>query len=227
MLSFMKEHGLEDLQPQSQSGGTGADDQQEQEYLTVAVKEKNVRKSTWTLAILFVAGMAVLLMMIKKSTPQSAQAGDIDVAEAQIETAIERLTGIRSEVFDRMDEVVTKFHEFSNVEQVQVNELLKNPFYYDMFKGLKTKPEKVQSVDPAKAAMALRVKMLRKQAGDLQLLSIMQSPKGNCCMINDAILYEGDTIKGFKVGAIGDGFVKLILTQVETDNVEIILKLDQ
>jgi preprotein translocase subunit SecG len=225
MLSFMKEQGLQELQPQN--GATGADDQQEQQYLTVAVKEKNVRKSTWTLAILFVVGMAGLLMMIKKSTPQSAQAGDIDVAEAQIETAIERLTGIRSEVFDRMDEVVTKFHEFSNVEQVQVNELLKNPFYYDMFLKLNAKPGKIQPVDMEKEARERMAKMLRKEAGDLQLLSIMESPKGNCCMINDAILYEGDTIKGFKVGAIGNGFVKLICTQVETDNVEIILKLGQ
>lgn len=227
MLSFIKEHGLEELQPQSQNGGTCADEQPQQEYLTVAVKEKNVRKSTWALAILFVVGMAGLLMMIKKSTPQSAQAEGIDIAETQIETAIERLTGIHLEVFGRMDEVVTKFHEFSNVEQVQVDELLKNPFYYDMFQGLKMKPEEVQRVDPAKVAMALRAKMLRKQAGDLQLLSIMQSPKGNGCMINDAFLYEGDMIKGFKVGTIGDGFVTLILTQVETGNVEIVLKLDQ
>ena len=227
MLSFMKENGLEDLQPQSQNGANGADEQQDQQYLSVAVKEKNVRKSTWTLAILFVAGMAGLLMMIKKSTPQSVKAGDIDVAEVQIETAIERLTGIRSEVFDRMDEVVTKFHEFSNVEQVEVGELLKNPFYYDMFLKLNSTPDKVQQVDPAKEAMLRRAKMLRKQAGDLQLLSIMQSPKGNCCMINDAILYEGDTIKGFKVGAIGDDFVKLVCTQLETDNVEIMLKLGQ
>jgi preprotein translocase subunit SecG len=225
MLSFMKDQGLEELQPQN--GENGADEQQDQQYLTVAVKEKNVRKSTWTLAILFVVGMAGLLMMIKKSTPQSTQAGDIDVAEAQIETAIERLTGIRSEVFGRMDEVVTKFHEFSNVEQIQVDELLKNPFYYDMFKGQKTKAEKVKPVDPEKEARALRAKILRKEAGDLQLLSIMESPKGNCCMINDAILYEGDTIKGFKVGEIGDGFVKLICEQVETENIEIILKLGQ
>ena len=56
----------------------------------------------------------------------------------------------------------------------------------------------------------------------LQLLSIMQSDQGNCCMINDRILYEGDSIRGFKVCRIGDSFVKL-----KYEDVEIVLKLSE
>lgn len=55
----------------------------------------------------------------------------------------------------------------------------------------------------------------------LQLLSIMQSDQGDCCMIGDKILYEGDSIEGFKVSQIGDSFVKL-----ETSDGEIVLNQD-
>jgi hypothetical protein len=50
---------------------------------------------------------------------------------------------------------------------------------------------------------------MRQQTKNMQLMSLMQSEQGNCCMIDDKILYEGDLIKGFKVSQIGDGFVKL------------------
>jgi hypothetical protein len=41
-------------------------------------------------------------------------------------------------------------------------------------------------------------------------------------MIDDKILREGDSIKGFKVLQIGDSFVKL-----ESNGVEIVLKLSE
>jgi hypothetical protein len=53
----------------------------------------------------------------------------------------------------------------------------------------------------------------------LQLWSIMQTHQGNRCMIDDEILGEGDSIKGFKVVQIGDSFVKL-----ESDGAEIVLR---
>ena len=62
----------------------------------------------------------------------------------------------------------------------------------------------------------------------------MASDGRKCCMIDDKILYEGDSIKGFKVRQIGDNFVKL---EQETPNdpnggkgnsqTEIILKLSE
>jgi hypothetical protein len=41
-------------------------------------------------------------------------------------------------------------------------------------------------------------------------------------MINDRILYERDSIRGFKVRQISDSFVKL-----ESEGVEIVLKLSE
>jgi len=68
----------------------------------------------------------------------------------------------------------------------------------------------------------MRQQQLRQQAKDMQLLSIMQSERGNCCMIDDRILYEGDSIKSFTVKQISDSFVKLA-----SEGIEIILKLSE
>jgi len=56
----------------------------------------------------------------------------------------------------------------------------------------------------------------------MQLLSIMQTQQGYCCIIDDGILYEGDSIKGFKVCQISDSTVSL-----ESGDLEITLKLSE
>ncbi len=60
-----------------------------------------------------------------------------------------------------------------------------------------------------------------QKAKSMRLWSIMQSNQGNRCMIDDKILREGDSIKGFKVLQIGDSFVKL-----ESGGAEVVLRLD-
>ncbi len=236
MLSFLREQEIENSSMQETSNPAGPSRTTEKqprgrEYLTVSAKSKDVRKSTILLAVLFGIGLLCLLFMIKKSSPQSASAAVVNTEEAQIEMAITRLTGVKSEVFNSMDEIVNKFYEFSNVLQVQVNELVKNPFELELFlaslRGKANSEGKNLSIE---AEM-----ILRQQVKNLQLWSIMQSEQGNCCMIDDKILYKGDTIKGFKVIEIGDNFVKLrhnfqdneehLANQPE--DVEIVLKLSQ
>jgi hypothetical protein len=56
----------------------------------------------------------------------------------------------------------------------------------------------------------------------MQLLSIVATDTGKCCVIDDKRLYEGDSIRGFNVRQIGDSTVLL-----ESDGVEIILKLSE
>jgi len=174
------------------------------EYLTVAAQNKNARKSTMLLAVLFGMGLLCLWFMIKKSTPQTVTGAIISTEEAQIEMAIARLTGVRSEMFNRMDEIVKKFYEFSDVQQVKVDELVKNPFKHELFLvGVE------EISDTEEGDFDIDAEMMRQRTKSMQLLSLMQSEQGNCCMIDDKILYEGDLIKGFKVSQIGDGFVKL------------------
>jgi preprotein translocase subunit SecG len=181
-----------------------ADKAKEQQYLTVAAQGKKVRKMTMLLAVLFVIGLLCLLFMIRKSVPRTAAATSVNAEETQIEKAIARLTGVGSEMFKRMDQIVKKFYEFSDVRQVRVNELVKNPFEIFLAEPSKI-PDITGTVDT-----------------DLQLKTILQTDKVYICMINDEILYEGDTIKGFKVVQISDDFVKL-----ESEGVEKVLKLSK
>jgi len=140
--------------------------------------------------------------MIKRSAPQATAAAGVGMQELRIEEAITGFAGVRSEMFSRMGEIVKKFYQFSDVQQVDVHELVKNPFELDT--GYSARIEN------------------REARSEMQLLSIMRSNQGNCCMIDDRILYEGDSIRGFKVRQIGDSTVSL-----ESGDLEITLKLSE
>jgi len=215
MLSFLREHGNEDLPAQKTDNavesapGDDTEKPQEQEYLTVAASGKRTRKSTILLAVLFIIGLLSLGYMIKKSTPKAASAASDVTEETQLEAAIARLTGVKSEMFNSMDEIVRKFYEFSDVVQVKVGELVKNPFKVELFSAnVKEEPRieiKVSDIDTE----LVQRQQIRQKAKEMRLLSIMQSDRGNCCMVGDKILYEGDSIRDFMVSQIGDNFVKL------------------
>ncbi len=195
----------------------GADKSQESEFLTVASHGKRVRKTTTLLAVLFIIGLVCLWFMIKKSNPKAASAANGKNEDTLVETAIARLTGVKEEMFGRMDEIVGKFYEFSEVPQVKANELAKNPFELETTSGnLKSGAEIEMD------ARALWQQQLRQNSKGMQLWSVMQTQQGYRCMINDEILGEGDSINGFKVSQIGDDFVKL-----ESDGVQIELKLSE
>ncbi|MFC1739203.1 hypothetical protein ACFL1G_09160 [Planctomycetota bacterium] len=233
MLSFLKEQGAEkSSQPSFASNGEAGVDNGEQkdnqQYLTVATDSDNVRRSTILLTVLFLAGLLFLFFMIKKSSPTTVSASSISLEELQIEKAIAELTGVRSKIFNRMDEIVKKFYEFSNVEQVAVDELVKNPFRYKMF------TEGAEKASDSKNMMSERARILREQlkqqAKELELLGIVRSDGKTCCMIDQKILYEGDLIKVFKISQIGSNFVKLTPAQNEfagtkPGELEIVLKL--
>ena len=161
------------------------------------------------LVILFIIGLLCLWFMIKKSAPQAASATTMDVEETKVEAALARLTGLKSQVFSRMDEIVKKFYEFSGVQQVQVNELAKDPFALKLFmEEIKEKPDTTNVSDADRALIGQR---------NLKLLSIMRSDQVNSCMIGSKILCEGDSTQGFTVREIGDSFVKLQWTGEHTD----------
>lgn len=224
MLSFLREQGVSDTserQVPRAAKTDAAEDAQQQEYFTVAAKGKNVHKSTILLAVLFGVGLLCLCFMIKKSTPKTASADVVSAEEAQIEVAIAQLTGVKAEMYNRMDEIVGKFYEFSDVLQVQVDSLLRNPFELEVFlASLRNKLNNGEGFD-IDAKMLLQ-QQLRQQAQGMQLLCIMQSEQGRCCMINDQILYEGSSIKDFNVVRIGDTSVDL-----KSEDMEITLTLPQ
>lgn len=237
MLSFLREQGPGDV-PGNDGHGPGRRDAnapvegEAQEYLTVAANSKNLRKSTILVAILVAIGLVGLGYMIRKSQPQAAFAQPNKDEENKIQVAISRLTGVSSEVVSRMDEIVNKFYEFSDVFQVGVSELAKNPFEVESFMGaIKEEAVPVQD-DQAKAALIQREKM-KKEAEKLALLSVMRSEDGNACMINDRILRQGNSIEGFVVTRIDGDSVELTWKggaaglDAGTEELTILLKLAQ
>ncbi|MHC4520232.1 MAG: hypothetical protein ACYTAS_16700 [Planctomycetota bacterium] len=237
MLSFMREQGGENL-PGGRAAGTdkrdGASPDQgvPQEFLTTAANSKSLRKSTIVVAVLVAIGLAGLGYMIHQSQPQAALAQTSTEEENKIETAISRLTGVSSEMVSRMDEIVDKFYEFSDVFQVGVGELAKNPFEAEVVAGTMDEEVITEQDDSVRAAL-LRQARLKQQASTLKLLSVMRSEDGDACMINDRILHQGDTIEGFTITQIGGDSVVLTwqsdgtAQSAEAEDLTITLKLAQ
>jgi hypothetical protein len=209
----------------------GAGPSPEQDFLTVATRGKRARKSATLLAVLFVVGLVCLGFMIKKIAPQAASATTSQTEEAKVQAALARLTGIKSEVFNKMDEIVKKFYDFSGVMQVQVNELAKNPFTLELFPADTKQEPLVVETSETDFATIWRQQM-RQKTKDMRLLSIMCSDQSKSCMIGSKILREGESIQDFTVREIGDNFVKLQWSGergagAPPDGTEIVLRLSE
>ena len=211
MLSYLKDKadsGLSLIKSGLQgnsSNGTQPSTSGSEDYLSPAEHGKNLKQSSMTLGILIAIAVACLWFMIKKAAPQSTSAA-VNNQEVEIEKAIAQITGIRSEVNNQVDNILGRFHGNSNVDQIEVGDLKKNPFKHEM--ALIDIIDEEQNASIAREVF--RAELLNK-ANSLQLLSIMESPQGNCCMINDRIVYTGDKIEGFTVTAVSDDAVELSL----------------
>ena len=201
MLSYLKEgnetQAETDLQ-QPQADGQEQSLSKQEDYFTVSGHGKKLRQSTIILAALFAVGAAGVWFMIQKTTPATADAATSE-DQAQLDAALAQLDKMQSEMNTQMDSVVGRFYQFSNVNQVGVNELKKNPFQREF---------EINDVEEdAGQSLANERKYLQeqayKQSTGLQLWSITGTPKGMCCMIDDKVLYEGDTIRGMTVKTIG------------------------
>jgi len=158
------------------------------------------------------------------------QAGNAD--GNKIEDAITRLTGGSSEMVTRTNEIVDKFYEFSDVFQVGVSELVKNPFEVEVVPK-EIKDEVAMAQDDAEKQRLIREQKIKKKAESLKLLSVLRSEDSDACMINDQILHKGDMLEGFQVTEIGAASVLLTWRgdgagqSVGTDDLTILLKLAQ
>ena len=200
MLSFMQDHNSDDsilnapgAEPASQE--SNEDQDAAEDYLTPPEHAKNVKRSTIILAVLFTCGVLCIWFMIKQTTPKTASA-TTSAEETQIENAIEQLTGIKTQMHSRIGQMLDKFYQFADVDQVGVGKLKKNPFRHELyladFEGLLDKNPNIGA------------------GNNLQLWSIMKTRQGSCCMIDDKILYEGDSIRGFEVIKITGKSVELM-----------------
>jgi len=209
MLSFQRDQNYEDLPAQRAAESTDSGTA-ETGYIPVAANKGKVRQTTAALAVLLVVGLVCVWFMVKKTAPQAAQASNTDTNELDVAKAISRLTGVKSEMFEEMDQIVDKFYEFSEVPQVQVDELVKNPFELELF--LANLKAQADALEPTVEIdlQAIRRQKMNKQAEDLVFMTIMHTKNGKCCMINGKVLREGDVVDGFKVASIADKSVKLL-----------------
>jgi preprotein translocase subunit SecG len=200
MLSFLQDNNRDDLVDTAGPEGTGTEANEDQngdgqEYLAPAEHGKNAKRTTIILVILFSVGSLCIWFMIKKAAPRFAAAA-VSTEEAQIENAIAQLTGIKTQMNSRIDQMLGQFYQFADVDQVGVGQLKKNPFRHELyvsdFESLLDKEPDIST------------------GTDLQLWGILQTEQGNCCMINEKILYEGDRVSGLKVVRIGGKHVELV-----------------
>ena len=177
-------------------------------FLTVSGREKNVRNSTGVVLVLFALAGVGLFFMAKKSQPKAATASTPSVDEqTKIETAIARLTGVRAQMLSQMDRVVQKFYEFSDVMQIDVDDLQKNPFQLEVaYSANAVDSEALHLTD--KAIQDLR-NQFQKEAKALSLSSIITSDENRRCRINEKQLLEGQSIGNFQVIRIDDTEVSL------------------
>lgn len=214
MLSFLNEDENSNKLPEgitdaSEEVKEESQDSDSEDYLMPSTTEKTVKNSTILLTILLVAGASTVWMMVKKVAPREASAASSQ-EDLQVESAIAKLTGIRTEMYGKLDQVAEKFYQFSNINQVPSDQLKNNPFIHSPgFMGLL--PEIKGS------GYKIDKKKLR-----FKLWSIMDSDQGRSCMVNNKILYVGDSIEGMVVSQIGKNAVELT-----SGNQSVVLRISQ
>ncbi len=214
MLSFLKDG--QTLPASADMGGSDTSEgsvTRQEDYLTVAGHSKKLKQSTILLIALFVIGGISVLLMVKKATPSQAAAAQQKDEQMEIETAIAQLSGMQNEVNKEMKNVTGRLNHLSEVGQIDVKDLRKNPFTRELSAGEINLDNRTQ--------MQILMEQARKQAAGMELWSITASPRGACCMINDKVLYAGDEINGFKVSEIGKQSVTL-----ERDGARVELKMN-
>ncbi|MHC4552233.1 MAG: hypothetical protein ACYSUT_05645 [Planctomycetota bacterium] len=206
MLSFQKEQTTAPaINPQADDATAQQDGlTQEQDYLTVASHGKKLQQSTIILALLFLFGGAGVYFMIKKTVPAAANAAPSQ-DQVQLDAALAQLKNMETEMNSEMDSVVGRFHDFDKVDQIGVDELKKNPFKREISGVQEETVAEAEAQDELKELQA----EARRQAASLELWSITSTPKGNCCMINNKLLYIGDTINALTVKQINKKSVTL------------------
>ncbi|MEN8127435.1 MAG: hypothetical protein ABFR90_06475 [Planctomycetota bacterium] len=200
MLSYQKDANR--LSASSDLPDNEQADSNAQNYLTVSGQGQKIRQSTIVLVALSAIGALGIWLMVKKTMPAIANAQPSQ-DQIQIENALAQLNTMQSEMNSQMNSVSGRFYQFNNVDQIAVNELKKNPF------ARETNYKPSSGGGPQDQQLEEIRHELQVLSVGLELWSITATPKGMCCMIDDAVLYQGDTYKGMTVKTIAENAVML------------------
>lgn len=221
MLDYLRDKSASDQsEPVSQEAHVSCEQRNsdgEGAYINVRDRSKNVRRTSCLFAFLFFAGLFTLWIMVKKSAPVAAHGASASKEDVQIEAAMTNLTGVSAEMHTGIEVIVNKFYEFSDFEQIKVDDLSKNPFEMGTFDMSLSQGE---PNGPNSGASLAVQQQLAEQIKKMTLVTIMESSGVKCCMIDDVLLYEGDSIKNFVVGKIGISEVVL-----KSEGFELMLKM--
>ena len=212
MLSYLRDANQTPAAAQMPSAADGAAEQApsaQKEYLRTAAHGRNARQGTIILVILFTVGAAGVWWMVKKSGLAQAQ-GSSGAETSQIDQALAQLTSFQSQMNSQMDTVSGRFYQASELGQITVSELKKNPFRQEW--ALEQPTE-----DLTASQSQMRKEEMQRRAAQLKLWSITERDTNSCCMINDKVLYVGDTIHGFTVKEITPQSVLLAFEDITVE----------
>ncbi|MDH7598771.1 MAG: hypothetical protein QHH07_03910 [Sedimentisphaerales bacterium] len=223
MLAFMT-----DNQDSPNNGSAGPTPAESKVDPAPSPKARKARQTSLVLMVLFCIGAITLFLMIKKAQPQAASASTAKDEQSQIEAAIKRLTGLSDELATHMDHVMQRFRQLSEVAQVTVDQLVKNPFELELMAGLApqvevsdpptTEPNTTTSEQEVQARIQAeqeRIRLaelaakrraeeaarmqIRQSATALRLQGIFCGAEKFVCVLDGQLLTVGQKIKGFEV----------------------------
>lgn len=162
------------------------------DFLLPAVRNQTVKQGTILLTILFLTGGVAVWWMVKKSGLSEAQ-GSTAAEASQIDEVLAQLSSFQKDMNSRMNSVAGRFSQVSELGQITVSDLKKNPFRQELSSS---------GPDLSFSQALMRKEEMQRKAAGLKLWSITARADRPCCMIGDKVLYVGDTVSGFVVKAI-------------------------
>jgi len=171
-----------------------------QDFLAPSSSGRKLKYSTMILGAVFLIGVASLFLAIKKFGPAEAQAGPSE-QDIQIERDIAKLVGSRAAINNKMNDVVDRISKLSDVEQISVDELKRNPFLKE---PLSDDDDNLLLVEETEDG-----EVIQEDESVFKLWSIMEFGSKKSCMIDDRVYVVGDRIGNYQIKLIGEEFVEL------------------
>ncbi len=195
--------------------------------LPKANRLKGVDLSYVTLAVLVMVGAGGLYWIKTECGPRAASASQVR-AQSQIDTALVQLGNV-SVNNERTQSLVEEIYYEAAQRQIPVEQLDGNPFLLQLTPVLvdaAQQDQKDMTPDELAAARA-RAEAARKQKklaeyvdllARLELRSVIFKPEGgSSALINDFVLYRGETIQGWQIAEIRPD--EIVLTRGEFSTV--------
>jgi len=158
-------------------------------------------RTTFALAGLFLAGIAVIAYMSLRDGPKQVSA-DEKAVQKKVEGFIAKReeSPEAGESAQNTQDVVEAFHHYESRRQVPLDDLKSNPFVFGH-------PEEdaggsANRLSAEEKAAAERREALTKELARFKLQSVMIGPRGGTAIINNNFLIEGQTLGSFTVGKI-------------------------